>query len=238
MFRAGLWSLLPGGQGIQSLSRSLRHAKKSRGNGKRDVSSSSAANAASSSSPSSPSPSMNLVLKSALISGSLSLAGDLVAQLLTGASSKSYDAARAARMGSFGLVFYGPYQHYWYAALDKAFNAKTTRNFAIKVFLNQAVLAPVVISAVFAWTLGLQNKLDEFPAKCERDFWKTMTTGWKFWVPAASINFYAVPLSSQVMYMSCCGVIWTAYLSYSSSKAQLDGPKDCPKKKGKPCCCE
>lgn len=224
MFRAGSWSLR--GQGLQ-----FRHHAKTklskRRTGKRDLSStnaSSSANAASSS-PASPATSMNPVLKSALISGSLSLAGDLVAQLLTGASSSnpSYDAARAARMGSFGLVFYGPYQHYWYAALDRAFNAKTTRNFVIKVFLNQAVLAPVVISAVFAWTLGLQNKLDEFPAKCERDFWKTMTTGWKFWVPAASINFYAVPLSSQVLYMSCCGVIWTAYLSYSSSNSKPIG---------------
>lgn len=216
MFRAGSWSLR--GQGMQF--RSFRNNRRKHANtSKRDVSSNAgkAANAASASS------SMNPVLKSALISGTLSLAGDLVAQLLTGASSQtgpSYDAARAARMGSFGLVFYGPYQHYWYAALDRAFNAKTTRNFATKVFLNQAVLAPVVISAVFAWTLGLQNKLDEFPAKCQRDFWKTMTTGWKFWVPAASINFYAVPLNSQVLYMSCCGVIWTAYLSYSSSKAQ------------------
>ncbi len=218
MFRAGSWSL----HGRHAVPISFRRlcAKGKR----RNVSSSNAASS-SSSSPSSPSSSssssapsqMNPVLKSALISGSLSLAGDLVAQLLTGASPASYDAARAARMGSFGLVFYGPYQHYWYAALDRAFNAKTTRNFATKVFLNQAVLAPVVISAVFAWTLGLQNKLDEFPAKCQRDFWKTMTTGWKFWVPAASINFYAVPLGSQVLYMSCCGVIWTAYLSYSSS---------------------
>jgi protein Mpv17 len=226
MFRAGSWSLR--GQGLFH-----RHGAKGKSKWRRDVSSS---NATSSSPGNAPSPSsspsqMNPVLKSALISGTLSLAGDLVAQLLTGASSQtgpSYDAARAARMGSFGLVFYGPYQHYWYAALDRAFNAKTTRNFATKVFLNQAVLAPVVISAVFAWTLGLQNKLDEFPAKCQRDFWKTMTTGWKFWVPAASINFYAVPLGSQVLYMSCCGVIWTAYLSYSSSGSTSPGASGGP----------
>ena len=41
--------------------------------------------------------------------------------------------------------------------------------------------------------------------------------GWKFWVPAASINFWLVPLAHQVLYMSCCGVLWTAYLSYSSN---------------------
>jgi hypothetical protein len=41
--------------------------------------------------------------------------------------------------------------------------------------------------------------------------------GWKFWVPAASINFCLVPLQRQVLYMSCCGMLWTAYLSYVST---------------------
>ena len=117
MFRAGSWSL----RGQEMQFRSFRNNRRKHANtSKRDVSSNAgkAANAASASS------SMNPVLKSALISGTLSLAGDLVAQLLTGATPSSYDAPRAARMGSFGLVFYGPYQHYWYAALDRAFNAK------------------------------------------------------------------------------------------------------------------
>jgi protein Mpv17 len=44
-----------------------------------------------------------------------------------------------------------------------------------------------------------------------------LLAGWKFWVPAASLNFYAVPLKQQVLYMSCCGMLWTAYLSYIST---------------------
>lgn len=169
---------------------------------------------------------MNPVLKSGLISGSLSLAGDLVAQVLTNQpqdgsySGQSYDAARALRMGSFGLLFYGPYQHYWYRALDRAFPARTLQNFASKVALNQFCLAPVVISGIFAWNLALQGSLSEFPAKVQRDFMPTIMTGWKFWVPAATINFVAVPLQHQVLYMSACGVIWTAFLSYSSSVSE------------------
>jgi hypothetical protein len=46
-----------------------------------------------------------------------------------------------------------------------------------------------------------------------------LPAGWKFWVPAASVNFYFVPLQQQVLYMSCCGVLWTAYLSYASTTA-------------------
>lgn len=36
-------------------------------------------------------------------------------------------------------------------------------------------------------------------------------------MPAATVNFVVVPLQQQVLYMSACGVLWTAYLSYSSS---------------------
>lgn len=50
--------------------------------------------------------------------------------------------------------------------------------------------------------------------------------GWKFWVPAASVNFFAVPVPLQVWYMSACGLLWVAYLSYSSSKTQAQRRKE------------
>lgn len=43
-------------------------------------------------------------------------------------------------------------------------------------------------------------------------------------MPAASLNFYAVPLQHQVLYMSCCGMLWTAYLSYISTSGVNGGP--------------
>ena len=41
--------------------------------------------------------------------------------------------------------------------------------------------------------------------------------GWKFWVPASCVNFKLIPLHYQVLYMSACGLLWTAYLSYASN---------------------
>lgn len=168
----------------------------------------------------------NPVLKSGLVSGSLALAGDVLAQLLTmrsesgssSGSAASYDAARAARMGTFGLLFYGPYQYFWYGALDRAFPGRTLLNFATKVTLNQLALAPLTISVAFGWNLALQQRLGELPGKLRADFVPTMLNGWKFWVPAATINFTAVPLQYQVLWMSTCGMCWTGYLSYSSAK--------------------
>ncbi|GAB4818931.1 hypothetical protein N2152v2_005977 [Parachlorella kessleri] len=120
-------------------------------------------------------------------------------------------------MGTFGLFFYGPYQHYWYRALEGYFPLKTAAHFLTKVTLNQVLLAPVVLVVVFSWNLALQGQAKEIPAKIRRDFVPSLMNGWKFWVPAASINFWVVPLAHQVLYMSCCGVLWTAYLSYSSN---------------------
>jgi len=162
----------------------------------------------------------NAVLKAGIISGSLSLAGDCVAQAFAnrGVHDATYDPLRMSRMLTYGLFFYGPLQHYWYRALDRSFPGRTVGNFLCKVTANQVLLAPIVIGAVFAWNLGLQGRSKEWPDKMKNDFFPTMFAGWKFWIPAASINFIAVPLQQQVLYMSACGVVWTALLSSSSAK--------------------
>ncbi|KAI7845659.1 hypothetical protein COHA_000773 [Chlorella ohadii] len=174
-------------------------------------------------------------LKSGIISGSLSLAGDVLAQLLTlrgqqqqgSSSSGGYDVARAARMGSFGLLFYGPYQNWWYGLLARTFPGTSIPMFATKarhsaapVALNQLCLAPITITVAFTWNLALTGQLDQLPGKLRRDFVRTMINGWRFWVPAATINFKLVPLQYQVLYMSTCGMLWTGYLSYQSAAAQ------------------
>ncbi len=191
-----------------------------------------------------------------------------------------YDAVRGLRMGTFGLLFYGPYQHYWYSALERQFPHKTAQNFLAKVgglseyhqiarsalagfpcaqwngkrqpwrivpcfmlgdslsrwtlllqpcdalwllnpsclrpslpafadfcppsplplqvTLNQLALAPVVLCGVFAWNLALQGQASQVGAKIRRDLPTSLVAGWKFWVPAASINFWIVPLQRQV----------------------------------------
>jgi protein Mpv17 len=165
-------------------------------------------------------------LKAALTSGSLSASGDLLAQFAVSQFAKSagkqpdaYDPSRTARMFGFGFAFYGPFQFYWYNLLDWLMPLKSVPNFLAKVTANQLVLAPITLSTVFAWNLCLTGKRDELRGKLRRDLLPTMLNGWKFWVPAATLNFSVIPLEYQVLYMSCCGVLWTAYLSYASSNA-------------------
>lgn len=154
-------------------------------------------------------------LYAGLISGSLSIVGDLLAQTLS--RQGHLDRTRTARMGGFGLCLYGPYQNWWYGRLEARWPLKSTEHFLTKVTLNQLALAPVVLAAVFTWNLVLQRQHRSVPQKLRHDLLPTMTTGWKFWIPASSINFWLVPVKQQVLYMSLCGVFWSAYLSYSSN---------------------
>eukprot|EP00873_Tetraselmis_striata_P015381 jgi/Tetstr1/435645/TSEL_024545.t1 len=182
---------------------------------------------------------MNSWLKAALTSGSMCTAGDLCAQIISRQLAKDtperqrpFALERTLRMGSWGLCFYGPYQNWWYPLLDRRFGAKTTANFLWKVLLNQVALGPVVGLSVFTWTLATQGKFDEIPGKIQRDLVPTMVNGWKFWVPAACVNFKFVPLQYQVLYMSTCGLLWTGYLSFASNMQQ-QAPAEPEADKGK-----
>lgn len=99
-----------------------------------------------------------------------------------------------------------------------------------------------VLAVVFTWNLALTGQSSKIPDKIRHSLIPTMVngaaaclphvsvsiskiilsqhpvrTGWKFWVPASSLNFWSVPLRHQVLYMSTCSVLWTAYLSYASN---------------------
>lgn len=94
--------------------------------------------------------------------------------------------------------------------------------FRLQVALNQLILAPVVSTSVFAWTLACQNQLEKLPDKMRNDLIPTITSGWKFWVPASGINFKFIPLRFQVLYMSTCGLLWTGYLSFASNTSNKE----------------
>ena len=61
----------------------------------------------------------------------------------------SYDLARTARMTSFGLLLYGPAQHYWYRLLDRRFAAKSVSSFCCKVISESQNLGPRYNFTVF-----------------------------------------------------------------------------------------
>jgi protein Mpv17 len=135
-----------------------------------------------------------------------------------------YDLVRTARQLAYNFAFYGPAQHFWYAALASKFPtaagasfAKNFSPFIMKVFLNQAVLGPIVVATFFGWSMALTGQAAEYPKKMKNDALPTLKRGWAFWVPAASVNFAFVPLKAQVLYMSCCSIVWNYILSTAAA---------------------
>ncbi len=110
---------------------------------------------------------------------------------------QAYDFIRTARQMAYNGLFYGPAQFFWYAGLAKSFptavGAALTANlppFAMKVFLNQAVLGPVVVSTFFLWTMTLQGKAGEYQTKMKKDALPALRRGWAFWIPVRNFPMF------------------------------------------------
>eukprot|EP00850_Spirogloea_muscicola_P014871 SM000110S18878 [mRNA] locus=s110:66151:71043:+ [translate_table: standard] len=174
-------------------------------------------------------------LKAAGIAGGLAVVGDGIAQGLDAvrrrrdaerandgmapccrkkalAKASQYDFVRAARMGSYGFLLYGPFSQKWYEFLEGVVPGK-------EVIANQLILGPTVLLMVYGWNFLCMGKLRELPQKYKRDMWPSLVDGWKFWIPASVVNFGAVPLEARVAFMSTCAIFWNFYLSRSASKA-------------------
>ena len=110
---------------------------------------------------------------------------------------QAYDFIRTARQMAYNGLFYGPAQFFWYAGLAKSFptavGAALTANlppFAMKVFLNQAVLGQVVVSTFFLWTMTLQGKAGEYQTKMKKDALPALRRGWAFWIPVRNFPMF------------------------------------------------
>ncbi|EPS68773.1 hypothetical protein M569_05995, partial [Genlisea aurea] len=172
-------------------------------------------------------------LKQATTCALLSLTGDTVAQLrqrwflfaasiftgktnfqlISGSHFSEHDWTRALRMASYGFLLYGPGSYSWYQFLDRSMPQHTVSNIVMKVILNQIVLGPAVIAAIFAWNNLWQGKLSELPLKYRNDALPTLLTGFRFWIPVSILNFWAVPLQLRVAFMSMASIFWNFYLS-------------------------
>eukprot|EP00850_Spirogloea_muscicola_P014463 SM000104S09333 [mRNA] locus=s104:143159:152628:+ [translate_table: standard] len=201
-------------------------------------------------------------LKAAGIAGGLAVVGDGIAQGLDAvrrrrdaeratdgmapccrkkalAKASQYDFVRAARMGSYGFLLYGPFSQKWYeflegvvpgkelGAISKKASGLTSMYLSaegiylcmLQVVANQLILGPTVLLMVYGWNFLCMGKLRELPQKYKRDMWPSLVDGWKFWIPASVVNFGAVPLEARVAFMSTCAIFWNLYLSRSASKA-------------------
>lgn len=148
--------------------------------------------------------------------------GDFTQQAIEqqGRTLKSWDAPRACRMGMFGLCVIGPAFHTWFGILNRVVPASNgVRSALTKVLIDQSCMAPAVTTSFFVFVGTLAGQPWDYTRdKLKRDLWPTMQANWMFWPAVQAINFYAVPLNLQVLWLTGAQFCFNIYLSKQQHK--------------------
>lgn len=141
-------------------------------------------------------------------------------------SSPIFDGARTLRFAAFGFLLYGPTSSVWYSSLDTYIlpeNPTSGLAVASKVFADQVLWAPVLISSLFAFDLAFDTSGTTKPTlskKIENDLFSALKVNWSFWPMFHLFSFRFVPTEDRILYINCVQVLFNVFLVYTSSKRE------------------
>jgi protein Mpv17 len=139
--------------------------------------------------------------------------GDLLAQSIVG---NPYNVWRTVRLVLFGVIMDGPVGHVWYTTLDEhvwANKPKSNRAVLTKMLLDQLVWAPFFSCVFFAFIGTLEGRPDKILSSIQRKLVPMLLTNYAVWPIAHIINFKYIPSSQRILYINCCQILWSAYMS-------------------------
>lgn len=127
-----------------------------------------------------------LLLTNCCISVTLSSVGDFLEQQyeLYTKDIEEYSPKRTLHMAISGLTI-GVACHYWYRFIDTRIPGRNLTTVLQKVFWDQLICSPIVIS-VFFITLGIleQTKKDQILTEIKAKAWRLYLAEWTVWPPA------------------------------------------------------
>jgi len=133
---------------------------------------------------------------------------------------------RVLTLSAVGLVYSGPLNHFWFAALEKCVRIRHQVGAAvIKLAFDQMMFVPVAISG-YMITRGIfeQKSLPQIHTQLEEKLWLAATQAWQFWPVVNMISFSIIPVIYRVLFGNLCAVFWNAKLSAISFPQDL---QDC-----------
>ena len=179
---------------------------------------------------------MKGVLRAGLVSGTIHIVADVIAQSIETIVSgeavalESHDVARTQRFAILGATLHGPYFFKGFAMVDKKFG--TPKNMATvlkKTAATQIFVNPPYLLLLFTYLGALEGKawpgeiMDSVKDKIVPAFW----AGNVFWPVANFINFRFVPPQHRVAYVASCGAMWNTFISMlnkARSRGEGAGP--------------
>ncbi|KZT24302.1 hypothetical protein NEOLEDRAFT_1094514 [Neolentinus lepideus HHB14362 ss-1] len=148
-------------------------------------------------------------------------AGDVLAQQAIEKKGKDHDWIRTARLSFYGGALFGPVITKWYQFLNKLQFATPTRGIIYKVWLDQAVLSPVIVAYFFGSMTLLEGKpLSDAGERLSTAYVPTLIRNWGVFVPAQAINFAVIPPHMRFVFVSVVSLFWNTYLSAVNAQQQ------------------
>ena len=152
--------------------------------------------------------------------GSLSAAGDTVAQLGT---EDRFDPNRLAGFTAFGVFYVGGFNHFWFNWLAFRFPGQQTAAALTKVGLQQFVANPFAYVPALYLMNGAANgqTLVQITHKASEEYTDVMVKLWQTWIPSSLFQFFIVPPQYHVLWAAGVGFGWNVYLSMFYYQASL-----------------
>lgn len=164
-------------------------------------------------------------LTSGLTSGASMWATDVGMQQLTAHEEDGWDWRRSLSMLTWGLVWYGgPQQFFWTRLYPRLIGQGTANQAAMKV------VADVVVNPLFAYIpcfyllTGLVKgySVDQSLDFLKKEYVEACFGMSAFWAPVQFANFRFVPLHLQTYVVCVANVVNKSWLSWLSNRARVD----------------
>ncbi|UYV79490.1 MPV17L2 [Cordylochernes scorpioides] len=152
--------------------------------------------------------------------GCLSMtAGDVAQQFLEKKiiQEKDYDPKRTRNMAAGGLCF-GYLGHLWYKMLDRKFPGANTGSVVRKLGAEMALGPPLVLGTFITVGYFKDQTLRQSFQDFKDNLVMVLAMDWAFYVPMQTLNFYLVPPSYRLLYVSVINLAYDMFLSYVINK--------------------
>ncbi|KAL1805487.1 hypothetical protein ACET3Z_028555 [Daucus carota] len=161
----------------------------------------------------------------AITAGVLSAISDITSQKITGI--KKLQLRRLALKVLFGLLYLGPFGHYFHLLLDKLFKGKKDPStVGKKVLVEQLTSSPWnnLLFMIYYGSIIEGRPWNQVKTKIKKEYPTVQYAAWTFWPVVGWINHQHVPLQFRVIVQSAVACCWGIFLSVRAAKAVTSTP--------------
>lgn len=159
----------------------------------------------------------NPIVTKAVTSAALTLAGDLICQLVIDRVPE-LDLRRTFVFTFLGLALVGPTLHVWYLYLSKLVTISGASGAIARLILDQFIFSPIFIGVFMSLLVTLEGKPSLVVPKLKQEWLSSVLANWQLWIPFQFLNFYFVPQKFQVLGANFVALAWNVILSFKAHK--------------------